>query len=216
MHPVDGALVSAVALLKQAKRVWDFCYGASVRVGSPWQPKLKVTFTNNFNVASALGNFWLCFMCSFKLGHMAPAIGSTWSTVWKLYLHKSSLSHSYNSPHFVMVTHLYYGLILGTQLPDSMLFFGPHPLFWGSWITFLGFKFMDFVLFSFRCPELAIPLFFPLVMYRQNTKLKKIKEVICWGFQSPEVTKKRGKTMAILIQLVFHFVTRNIEGWLKD
>jgi hypothetical protein len=52
MHPVDGALVGGVALLKQPKRVWDFYYDTSVRVGSPWQPQIEITFTNNFNVAS--------------------------------------------------------------------------------------------------------------------------------------------------------------------
>jgi hypothetical protein len=48
MHPVAaGALMGAVALLKQLKRVWDSYYSTSVRVGSPWPPK-------------ALGNFWQC------------------------------------------------------------------------------------------------------------------------------------------------------------
>jgi len=82
MHPVDGALVGAVALLKQPKRVWDFYYGTSVRVGSPWQPKLRsLLHISLMWPPTALGNFWHCFMCSFILGHMAPAIGSTWSTL---------------------------------------------------------------------------------------------------------------------------------------
>jgi hypothetical protein len=82
MHPVDGALVGAMALLKQAKRVWDFYYGTSIRVGSPWQPALRSLLQITLmRPPQALGNFWQCFMCSFKWGHMAPAIGSTWSTL---------------------------------------------------------------------------------------------------------------------------------------
>ncbi len=164
MHPVDGALVGAVALLKQPKRVWDFYYGTSVRVGSPWQPKLRSLFPNNFNVASQSTRKFLAVLLL-----CAPLNWGTWlqqlgahGAHYEAYLHPQIITLIFlQFSTFCDGTHLFYGLILGTQIADSMLFFGPHPLFLGSWITFLGFKFMDFVLFSFRCPELAShPSFF--------------------------------------------------------
>ncbi len=154
--------------------------------------QIEITFTHIFNVASNSTRKFLALL------YVLLYIGAHGSSNWEHMEHTmkalpSPTNHHLQFSTFCDGTHLFYGLILGTSASRFHAFLCPPP-------TFLGFKFMDFVLLSFRCPELASLFFFPLVMYRQNAKLKKKDFFLRFSVAR---RKKSGKKIAIFIQLVF-------------
>ncbi len=110
-------------------------------------------FTNHFNVASSNSTrkfVALLYVLLLNWGTWLQQLGAHGAHYESL---PSPTNHHLQFSTFCDGTHLFYGLILGTSASRFHAFLCPPP-------PFLGFKFMDFVLFSFRCPELAILFFF--------------------------------------------------------